>query len=74
MLCYKSISHFISVLESLAGKGSLRGLNVVISHVKYSLDKGDSLRSVIASQLEKGNTPGVRFIIPEQGEVIALAQ
>ena len=68
----KWLLHELTVLESLAGKGSLKGLDVVISHVKYSLDKGDSVRNVIARQLKDGNTLGVEFIIPRQGEVIAL--
>ena len=70
----KWLLHELAVLESLAGKGSLKGLDVVVSHVKYSLDKGDSVRSVIARQLKEGNTLGVEFIIPQQGEVIELAK
>ncbi len=66
----KWLMHELSVLESLAGKGSLKGLDVVISHVKYSLDKGDSVREVIAQQLKEANTLGIDFILPEQGQVI----
>ena len=62
----------LSVLESLAGKGSLQGQNVVISLVKYHLNNGDAARTVIARQLNDGNTLDIDFIIPEQGEVISL--
>ena len=68
----KWLLHELTVLESLAGKGSLKGLEVVVSHVKYSLDKGDMVRDVIAGQLKDGNTLGVEFTIPDQGEVIVL--
>lgn len=55
-------------LETAAGEGSLSGLPVVISHIKYSLKKGQSPQEKILSELEAGNTLGVRYIIPEQGE------
>ncbi len=55
-------------LETAAGTGSLSGLPVVISHIKYSLKKGQSPQEKILSELESGNTLGVRYIIPEQGE------
>jgi 3',5'-cyclic-nucleotide phosphodiesterase len=60
-------------LDKLAGyaggEGSLEGLPVVISHIKYSLKSGESPQEKIAAELEAGNTQGVRFIIPEQGEL-----
>lgn len=54
-------------LEMAAGAGSLKNLPVVISHIKYSLKKGDLPQERILSELEEGNTLGVRYIIPEQG-------
>ncbi|MEP9386641.1 3',5'-cyclic-nucleotide phosphodiesterase [Mesorhizobium sp. KR9-304] len=54
-------------LETAAGAGSLEGLPVVISHVKYSLKKGQLPQDRILAELEAGNTLGVRYIIPEQG-------
>jgi 3',5'-cyclic-nucleotide phosphodiesterase len=55
-------------LEAAAGAGSLDGLPVVISHIKYSLKKGELPQQRILSELEAGNTLGVRYIIPEQGD------
>jgi 3',5'-cyclic-nucleotide phosphodiesterase len=55
-------------LETAAGAGSLKDLPVVISHIKYSLKKGELPQDRILSELEVGNTLGVRYIIPEQGE------
>ena len=50
------------------GKGSLKGFNVIISHVKPSLDKGIDTRSIVREQLRVGNTMGVNFIMLDQGE------
>ena len=55
-------------LETAAGAGSLKDLPVVISHIKYSLKKGEPPQERILAELESGNTLGVRYIIPEQGE------
>ena len=55
-------------LETAAGAGSLKDLPVVISHTKYSLKKGQLPQERILAELEAGNTLGIRFIIPEQGE------
>jgi 3',5'-cyclic-nucleotide phosphodiesterase len=54
-------------LETAAGAGSLKSLPVVISHIKYSLKKGELPQERILAELEAGNTLGVRYIIPEQG-------
>ena len=40
---------------------------MVISHIKYSLKKGEPPQQRILAELEAGNTLGVRYIIPEQG-------
>ena len=50
------------------GKGSLKGFNVIISHVTPSLDKGIDTRSIVRAQLRVGNTMGVNFIMLDQGE------
>jgi 3',5'-cyclic-nucleotide phosphodiesterase len=55
-------------LESAAGAGSLNGLPVVVSHIKYSLKKGELPQDRILAELEAGNALGIRYIIPEQGE------
>jgi len=54
-------------LEEKAGKGSLNGLPVVVSHIKYSLKKGPPPQQEILQELQAGNDLGVNFIIPEQG-------
>lgn len=54
-------------LEAAAGAGSLKKLPVVVSHIKYSLKKGDTPAQTILDELEAGNSLGVRYIVPEQG-------
>lgn len=55
-------------LEAMAGPGSLKDLPVVTSHIKYSLKKGETPQETILRELQAGNTPQVRFIVPEQGQ------
>ncbi|WON76071.1 MBL fold metallo-hydrolase [Serratia sp. UGAL515B_01] len=50
------------------GEGSLKGLPVVISHIKPTLKQGEDVRAIIKQQLEQGNDLGVKFILMEQGE------
>lgn len=54
-------------LEAAAGAGSLKNLPVVVSHIKYSLKKGDTPAQTILEELEAGNSLGVKYIVPEQG-------
>ncbi|GBQ65782.1 cyclic-AMP phosphodiesterase [Ameyamaea chiangmaiensis NBRC 103196] len=49
------------------GPASLRGLPVVVAHVKYALTDGEAPTRRILSELEQSNTLGLRFIMPEQG-------
>ncbi|MBX3583059.1 MAG: 3',5'-cyclic-nucleotide phosphodiesterase [Rhizobiaceae bacterium] len=57
----------LSELETLAGAGSLTDLPVVVSHVKYSLKKGDLPTQQILGELEAANSLGIRYVMPEQG-------
>ena len=55
--------------EMLAGgKGSLAGLSVIISHIKYSLLKNDKIEQTILKELTAGNDMQIKFIIPQQGD------
>ncbi len=61
----------LSKFEEIAGgEGSLDGLKVVISHIKYSLKKGKDPRDIIKQQLDALNDLGVDIIISEQGQQI----
>ena len=53
-------------LDQEAGGNVLRGLPVIISHIKYSLTN-EQPQEAIRRELEAGNDLGIRFVIPEQG-------
>ncbi len=53
-------------LDGLAGGNALKGLPIVVSHIKYSLTK-EQPQAQMVKELEAGNDLGVRFVIPEQG-------
>lgn len=56
-------------LEGYAGgEGSLKGLKVVISHIKPSLTAGADPRAEIHHQLEQNNHLGVNFLFMQQGD------
>lgn len=51
-------------LEAYNGKGSLEGLNIMITHLKPN---GEAVQQ-IKTELEQNNQLGVHFIFPEQGK------
>jgi len=53
-------------LDQAAGGNAVKGLPVVVSHIKYSLTD-EQPQEAIRRELEAGNDLGVRFVIPEQG-------
>ncbi len=56
-------------LEKLAGgQGALAGLPIIISHIKYTLLRGEPTEKVILKELNAGNDMKVNFIIPQQGD------
>jgi 3',5'-cyclic-nucleotide phosphodiesterase len=55
-------------LDEQAGGGALKDLPLIVSHIKYSLKKGDQPQVEILKELQEGNDLGVKFIVPEQGE------
>lgn len=63
----------LAILEYKAGgKGSLAGLPIVITHIKYSLLKDINPQAIIKQQLNDGNSLGVNFHFPAQGERFSL--
>ncbi|CRY73082.1 MBL fold metallo-hydrolase [Yersinia pseudotuberculosis] len=56
-------------LEQYSGEGQpLKGLPVVISHIKPSFQQGQDVRKLILSELQQGNDMGIEFILMEQGD------
>lgn len=69
----KWLMHELNVLADLSGgKHSLQGLKVIVSHIKYGLKKGSTPEQTVMAQLKAANNLGVRFVVPEQGELTRL--
>lgn len=70
------VNEELGVLASLVNADdpadALRGLPVVITHVKPSLARGESPRERIARELREANPYGVRFVLATQGEKLAF--
>ena len=62
----KWVHKTLHVLDQEAGGNALKGLPVVVSHIKYSLTD-EQPQEAICKELEAGNDLGVQFVIPEQG-------
>jgi len=57
-----------ALVEPSVPVDALRGLPVVITHVKPSLERGESPRSRIERELRASNPYDVRFVLAKQGE------
>lgn len=55
-------------LAALSGAESLKGLPVVVSHIKYSLLADEPPQQAIRRELEAANDLGLRILIPQQGD------
>lgn len=61
-----------SLVDAADPASALRGLPVVITHVKPSLARGESPRERVARELQEANPYDVRFILATQGEKLML--
>ncbi len=59
-------------LAALAGEDTLKDMPVIISHVKYSLKTGVLPQQQVLDELQSMDTLGLRFIMPQQGALLAL--
>ncbi|GAP34337.1 3',5'-cyclic-nucleotide phosphodiesterase [Piscinibacter sakaiensis] len=55
-------------LAGLVGPEALRGLPLVVSHVKFGLEAGPSPAQRIERELEAANDLGLRIVMPRQGD------
>ncbi len=53
-------------LDQQAGAGALRGVPVIVTHIKYSLTREQPQKKIL-DELLAGNDLGLRFIVPQQG-------
>jgi 3',5'-cyclic-nucleotide phosphodiesterase len=58
--------------QAAGGPENLRGLPVLVTHIKPSLLAGRDPAALIAAQLTAGNDLGVRFVFPRQGQRFVL--
>jgi 3',5'-cyclic-nucleotide phosphodiesterase len=58
--------------QAAGGVDALRGLTVLVTHIKPSLLAGRDPSALIAAQLAAGNDLGVRFVFPRQGQRFLL--
>ena len=58
----------LRTLAALAGADALKGLPLVISHIKYSLLADEPPQELIRRELEAANDLGLRIVIPQQGD------
>ena len=61
----QELTRFYELVED---KSQVPDINIVISHIKYSLKAGESPRSVISKELKQANKLGFNFIIATQGQ------
>lgn len=55
-------------LATMAGAEALKGLPLVISHIKYSLSADEPPQQAIRRELDAANDLGLRIVIPQQGD------
>jgi 3',5'-cyclic-nucleotide phosphodiesterase len=65
----KELSHLHSLVDN---KKQLTEMQVIISHIKYSLKSGLDHKAKIKQQLEELNQLGFNFVITQQGQRILL--
>ena len=65
---HAELARFARAVDPHNPTRALRGLPVVVTHVKPSLKAGDNVDRTIEQELKKGNQLGVRFIMPRQGD------
>lgn len=68
----RELEHFASLVDFDHPKEALKGLKVLVTHMKDPLFKEDLFKEAIVKELEKHNDFGVTFIFPSQGDRIAL--
>ena len=63
------LTYFYSLVDN---KKQFQNIQVIISHIKYSLKSGLDPRDKIQQELQQGNTLGFNFILAKQGQRIIL--
>lgn len=69
-LLTKELNQLARRINEKEPEKALKGLKIIISHVKSNGEKNDNSLNTIKYQLEKANNLDVKYIFPEQGEKI----
>lgn len=65
----QELTRFHAMVEN---KAQLTNMNIVISHIKYSLKAGEDPRVTIKRELNEANRLGFTFTLAEQGQSLVL--
>ncbi|MFT4825959.1 MAG: 3',5'-cyclic-nucleotide phosphodiesterase [Halioglobus sp.] len=65
----QELTQFHSLIED---KSKIKGLQVIISHIKYTLKSGPDPKEQIEQQLNQANSLGFKFILVTQGQRLYL--
>lgn len=70
ILLTKELSQLARKVNQKDPEKALKGLKIIISHIKPSVNSDENMTNTIKYQLEKSNQLDVKYIFPEQGEKI----
>jgi len=65
----QELTRFHDLVED---KSQFSAMNIVISHIKYSLKAGEEPRRVIESELAQANKLGFNFTLAKQGQSLVF--
>ena len=68
----RELRHFACIVNPISPQEALKGLKVIIIHMKGDSLKGDFSKELIRIELDRQNDLGIEFILPEQGDRIEL--
>jgi 3',5'-cyclic-nucleotide phosphodiesterase len=60
------------IVDPARPQDALKGLTVVVTHIKPVMKPGPPVRERILRELQAQNDLGVRFVLPEQGQRLDL--
>lgn len=68
----EELTRLATFVDPKSPQTALKGLKVIVTHIKGSLFKGKTSVESIEKELETLNTLGVTFLFPKQGEKVEL--
>ncbi len=71
-LFMSELNELAKIVDPLNPKTSLEGLNVIVTHIKPTLEESQNVRKQIYNELLQNNNLGVNLILPEQGNTLVI--